>query len=161
VLIKFTNLLYELKLSPLRDENIIIKLEIDENPPLGFITEFTTLIGNAIIGINHFDKSSMFAGKLHAILSRQYVKGRDYFDLLWFISSGVKPNIKFLENALKQSTNKQISLDLKIIKTMLKEKISKTNFDEVIQDLNPFIMDEWSLKNYNQETFLNLVVKQL
>ena len=161
VLVKFTNLLYKLKLSPLKDENIIIKLDIDENPPLGFITEFTTLRENAMIGINHFDQPSMFAGKLHAILKREYTKGRDYFDLLWFISSGIKPNIKFLENALEQSTGQKISLDIQLIKTMLQEKIKETNFEEVISDLSPFIMDEWSLKHYNQETFMGVVERQL
>lgn len=161
VLIKFTGLLYELKLSPLRDENIIIKLDIDENPPLGFVTEFTTLRKNAMIGINHFDQPSMFAGKLHAILKREYTKGRDYFDLLWFISSDIKPNIKFLENALEQSTGQKISLDIKLIKAMLQEKILTTNFDEVIEDLGPFIMDEWGLKHYNQEVFAGVVERQL
>ncbi len=103
----------------------------------------------------------MFAGKLHAILKREYTKGRDYFDLLWFIGSGIKPNIKFLENALAQSTGERISLDIELIRRMLLEKILETNFEEVIQDLSPFIMDEYSLKHYNQETFRGLVEKQL
>ncbi len=160
-LIKFTNLLYELELSPLKDENIIIKFDIDERPPSGFNTEFTTLLENASIGINHFDKPSMFAGKLHAIFDRKYTKGRDYFDLLWFISSGIKPNIQLLENALEQSRGEKISLNIKTIKEMLKEKILETNFDQVIEDLNPFIMDEWGLKHYNQEVFLGVVEKQM
>ena len=113
------------------------------------------------MGINHFDKPSLFAGKLHAILSREYTKGRDYFDLLWFISSGIKPNIKFLENALKQSSGKKQNLDIELIKTMLQKRILETNFSEVISDLSPFIIDEWGLKHYNQETFMNLVEKQL
>jgi predicted nucleotidyltransferase component of viral defense system len=158
---RFPGLLYNLGFSPLKDQKLAIKFEVDENPPANFATELTMLTDRFTIAINHFDKASLFAGKLHAILSRQYTKGRDYFDLIWFISSGIKPNIRFLESALEQTNNKKYKLSLAAIKERLCDKILETDFKAVIKDLKPFIIDEQALEHYSQDTFINLVRKQL
>jgi len=76
--------LYETHLSPHKDEVIMIKLEIDCRPPIGYKTQLSLLSKGDMIAINHFDLPSLFAGKLHAILQRKYTKGRDYYDFLWY-----------------------------------------------------------------------------
>lgn len=79
-----------------------IKLEIDTNPPAGslwdqrfhdFPTDFSVLVQ---------DLPSNFALKLHALLCRPYIKGRDWFDLLWYIRNGALPNLGLLQNAVQQ-----------------------------------------------------------
>ncbi|MCE2929668.1 MAG: nucleotidyl transferase AbiEii/AbiGii toxin family protein [Candidatus Caenarcaniphilales bacterium] len=157
--IRFTGLLYELGLSPLKDQNIAIKFEIDENPPTAYNTEFSNLAEMTIIGIKHFDKPSLFAGKLHAVLSRPYPKGRDYFDLLWFISEKIKPNLLFLQNALEQSrgSKSEKELDINLLRLMLLEKIQDVDFAKVNEDLSPFIMDDQDRRKYSPEIFVELI----
>jgi hypothetical protein len=112
-----------------------------------------------IIGIKHFDKPSLFAGKLHAVLSRPYPKGRDYFDLLWFISEKIKPNLLFLQNALEQSRGSKLEkeLDINLLRLMLLEKIQDVDFAKVNEDLAPFIMDDQDRRKYSPEIFVELI----
>lgn len=153
-LIKFSQVLYDLELSPLKDQKLAIKFEVDENPPLGFNTELGMTRGEFAILMNHFDKPSLFAGKLHALFSRPYPKGRDYFDLLWFLINGVKPNLELLSNALYQTRRrKKTNLDIIQVEKMLLDLIAKTNFKAVIADLSPFIMDPQNLIYYSKENF--------
>ena len=81
---------------------IRIKLEIDTNPPAGsaFQTSFITF--PTVSAITTQTLPSSFALKLHALLCRRYVKGRDWYDLCWYISRGVKPDLGLLQNALWQ-----------------------------------------------------------
>ncbi|MBK7599829.1 MAG: nucleotidyl transferase AbiEii/AbiGii toxin family protein [Acidobacteria bacterium] len=55
--------------------------------------------------LQHYDLPSLMAGKLHAILARKYAKGRDWYDLVWYLSqrSPVEPNVELLQNALDQT----------------------------------------------------------
>jgi predicted nucleotidyltransferase component of viral defense system len=90
--IKFNQLLLSLGVSPHLNQKLSIKIEIDCNPPTGFKTEFTMINKEFLIGIQHYDLPSLFAGKLHAILCRAYTKGRDYYDLIWFLGRKIDPN---------------------------------------------------------------------
>jgi hypothetical protein len=58
-----------------------------------------------LLHLQHHDRASLLAGKLHAVLMRPYPKGRDYFDLLWYLSdhSWPVPNLEMLNNALRQT----------------------------------------------------------
>lgn len=156
---RFKGLLYELGLSPLKDQKLAIKFDIDENPPLGFNTELSMVTNFLPIAINHFDKASLFSGKLHAILQREYTKGRDYFDLIWFINDAVSPNIELLQNALAQSSGKKVNLNIKLLKSMLKNRIETTDFRIVVEDLRPFIMDANILEYYTPKYLLKLIDK--
>lgn len=104
-MVKFEGLLFEAKLSPLKAQKFSIKIEIDTKPPAGAVLK-TELVNKYFpISFLSYDTASLFAGKLHAILSRKYAKGRDYFDLGWYLSrwKGIEPNFEFLNNALKQT----------------------------------------------------------
>ena len=64
-----------------------------------------------LIGINHFDLPSLFAGKLHAVLCRKYTKGRDFYDLLWYLGKKIEPNYLLLNNALEQTQHETFQLN--------------------------------------------------
>jgi len=84
--IRFRGLLHELELSPYPDETISVKVEIDTNPPAGAGTTTTVIRRHVTVRLMHHDRQSLFAGKLHAVLTRQYTKGRDLYDLAWYLA---------------------------------------------------------------------------
>ena len=103
--VKFGGLLHEAGLSPLKTQKFSIKIEIDTNPPEGAV--FATQIVNKFfpIAFLSYDLPSFLSGKTHALLSRKYTKGRDFFDLGWYLSrfKALAPNFKLLHNALIQT----------------------------------------------------------
>lgn len=103
-MIKFGGLLYEGGLSPLRSQKFAVKLEIDTRPPKGAIMETKIVNKYFPIAFLAHDLPSLFAGKLCALLCRKYAKGRDFFDLGWYLSRwrNLSPNLTLLGNALKQ-----------------------------------------------------------
>ena len=103
--LRFRGLLYEFGLSPLESETVSIKVDVDTNPPLGAGTDSTVVRRHIALNLRHYDKASLLAGKLHALMTRSYVKGRDVFDLIWYLSDRrwPPPNIEFLQNALRQT----------------------------------------------------------
>lgn len=102
--IKFGELMYEAGISPLKSHKFSIKIEIDTNPPKGAILQTSIVNKYFPISFLSYDLQSLFAGKFHALLSRKYTKGRDFFDLGWYLSrwKEILPNFVLLENALKQ-----------------------------------------------------------
>lgn len=89
-----------------KDEVLKVKFEIDCNPTLGFNIENKWLDVPEFASVAILDESSLFSGKIHAILCRNYkntVKGRDYYDFLFYIQNRVKPNMKYLKNKLIES----------------------------------------------------------
>jgi hypothetical protein len=103
-MIKFQGLLYDLGISPHANEVLSIKIEIDTNPPSGALTDTTVLRRFFLLNIMHYNKSSLLAGKLNDLLTRRYTKGRDLFDLVWYLSDPQwpAPNLLLLNNSLKQ-----------------------------------------------------------
>jgi hypothetical protein len=91
--LKFEGLLSELELSPHRSEILSIKVEIDTHPPAGAVTETTLIRRHILLNLCHYDRGSLLAGKVHAVLSRAYIKGRDIYDLMWYLSDRNWPAI--------------------------------------------------------------------
>jgi hypothetical protein len=79
-----------------------IKLEIDTNPPKGSVVETRFLDFPLDSAIAVQDLQSNFAGKCHALLCREYIIGRDWFDFTWYVNRKIKPNLLFLTNAIAQ-----------------------------------------------------------
>ncbi len=99
--VRFPGLLFELGLSPHQTEVLAIKVEVDTNPPAGAGLETTVIRRHLTLHLQHHDRASMLAGKIHAVLQRPYTKGRDLYDLLWYLSdsSWPSPNLEMLNNA--------------------------------------------------------------
>src|SRR4029079_83899 len=103
--IRFPRLLFELGLSPHPNETFTVKLEVDTNPPAGAVLATTLVRRHLTLNLQHHDPASLLAGKLHAVLQRPYPKGRDFYDLLWYLSDPTwpSPNLVLLNNALRQT----------------------------------------------------------
>jgi predicted nucleotidyltransferase component of viral defense system len=142
---------------------IKIKLEVDREPPLGFDTEEKLLLKPFSFYVKCFTLPDLFAGKLHALLFRKWkqrVKGRDWYDLEWYIKKGVPLHLQhFLLRAQDSGdwTPKTISQDQVI--QLLKEKIDAVSFDRIREDVVRFIRDDKALEIWSPQYFKDLVAK--
>jgi predicted nucleotidyltransferase component of viral defense system len=157
-LFRFSQLLHEFNLSGLQSENVAIKFEIDTNHPQGGNEKNYYYQGQHFFYINHYDLSSLFAGKLHAIFCREYIKGRDFYDLLWYLGQKeLAPNFNFLNNALQQTHSGYKQLDGSNWKNHIKERIINVDFDKVREDVRKFLDDEKEADLLIQDTFIHLL----
>lgn len=142
------------------DEALKVKFEVDTDPALGFTVESKWITSPEIAIVNTLDLESLFAGKLHAILCRQYknrVKGRDYYDFLFFINKGVKPNLLYLRNKLIQSGKiaEGDAFDLDVLKEMLLKRFNEVDFNSIRQDAQRFTIKNEDLSLYCKELFID------
>ena len=122
-------------------EKIRIKMEIDVNPPLYSANEIKKHNFPIDFDIKIQDLPSLFAGKCHALLCREYEKGRDWFDLVWFVNKGVEPNYQYLDSMLEQQgswNGSKINADKHWLSNELLSKVETVNFDRVNRDIRKF-----------------------
>jgi predicted nucleotidyltransferase component of viral defense system len=145
-------------------KKIRIKFEIDTNPPSGSGMEIKYVDFPFISSVTIQDKPSLFAGKLHALLCREYVKGRDWYDFLWYTSQDIGINYDFLSSALRQQgpwKNENIRVDLKWCLEHLEKKVSSVDWTEAREDVRRFVKvtEQPSLELWSRELFLSQVKK--
>lgn len=158
-LLKFPELMFENGLTHRKDQKLLIKLDVDTEPPAGFAVEVSFIQKMTSMNVAHFDLSSLFAGKLHAVLMRQYTKGRDFYDLMWFIGRKVIPNYNLLQNALFQSTQKTAQLDEKKLRTMLKDRIETVDWKKASDEAGVFLVNRDESRYLTREVFEQLIEK--
>jgi predicted nucleotidyltransferase component of viral defense system len=145
-------------------KKIQIKIEVDVNPPTGDKTEPNYLdFPTQFMVITH-DIPSLLAGKTHALLCRDYIKGRDWYDYLWYISKNAKINLPMLENALNQHgpwKDQELKIDNEWIHEKLNEKINSINWENAKQDVARFLKADKksTLKLWNEDFFLKMTKK--
>ena len=157
--LKFPNLLSDLKLSPFAKQKISVRIEVDTTPPKGFILDTTFINKLYIFTVTHFDLSSLYATKLHACFFRKFTKGRDYYDLLWYLSKDIKPNYMLLNNAIKQTENLNLKLSDSNFKNFMLEKIRSIDYEVIKKDVDRFLEDKNELSLLNLKTFENIILK--
>lgn len=157
--VRFANLLFELSLSPHRDEMLAVKLEADTNPPAGAKLVTSLVRRHVLLNLQHHDQASLLAGKLHAILQRPYLKGRDLYDLMWYLSDREwpAPNLDLLNNALKQTGWGGETLSLYNWRETVRRKIESTPWEQALDDVRPFIASQDELGLLTKENLLNLL----
>lgn len=139
--VRFPGLLYELDLSPHPTENIAVKLEVDTNPPADAVLTTTLIRRHTILNIQHHDKASLMAGKLHAVLARPYLKGRDIYDLLWYLSDPTwsQPNLPMLQNALRQSGWNSPEPTAETWRRLIWQRLESADWSQILADVQPFL----------------------
>ena len=157
--LKFPGLLFENGLSPYKDEKISIKIEIDTNPPQGGREEVTLYNSTFMFYLLHYDLSSMFAGKLHALLCRKYTKGRDWYDLLWYFTKfeNLSPNFVMLNNAIKQTCKKNLKFVKDNWKINLKHEIENLDIKKVKNDVFRFLENSSDIELLTKENLYNIL----
>jgi predicted nucleotidyltransferase component of viral defense system len=117
---------------------IQIKLEVDTNPPMGSDFETKLVDFPTPFSITTQKEPSLFAGKLHALLCREYVKGRDWFDFVWYVARKTPFNPKFLLQALFQQgpwARKNIKISLEWVKEQLQKKVRSIDWRSASKDV--------------------------
>ena len=157
--VKFDGLLFEIGLSPHRSEVISINVEIDTNPPAGANLETSIVRRHYLLNLQHYDKGSLLAGKLHALLTRKYVKGRDVYDLMWYLSdiTWPEPNFLLLNNALKQTGWSGPEMTGANWRKETTLRVSRYDWDKVIADVRPFIERQEELKMLTKQHLIKLL----
>lgn len=137
---------------------IQIKLEVDTKPPRG--SDFETKLVDFPIpfSITAQTEPSLFAGKLHALLCREYVKGRDWFDFIWYVTRKTSFNPLFLQQALFQQgpwAGKNIEISLEWVKEQLKKKVSSIDWKAASKDVEILLKPRelQSLSYWNEDFF--------
>ncbi len=144
-----------------KNEVIKIKIEIDINPPAFASYEYKFGLLPQPYRVRLYDMGSLFAGKIHALLCREWknrVKGRDLYDFVFFLSDGSGFNLKHLESRLRQSGrwNGDREMTTDDVKKMLKEKFLSLDYSSARADVTNFISDLRVLDLWGADFFLSL-----
>ena len=163
--IKDNSICHQLDLSFFRENPArkqTIKLEIDVDPPENSGFAYRYLDFPLDFEVCHQDLNSNFSLKIHALLCRPYVKGRDWYDFNWYVKQRVKPNLAHLQAALLQWgpwAGQEIKIDLKWLKQKLTEKIGRIDWQDAAMDVERFLrlQEQHSLKLWSVAFFLHKV----
>jgi hypothetical protein len=162
--LKVSSLGVELRLvSPLpAGQKFNVKIELDTNPPLGATCQSRLCEYPVDFYVVCHDEPTLFSGKIHALLCREYIKGRDWFDLLFYLTRKTRFNLPYLINALLQTgpyvdllRDQEISLEWVI--SELIAKINAVDFEAIKVDVQPFVADPKSLEIWSRDFFLQKV----
>lgn len=147
-----------------RDQRIRIRLEIDVVPPAGAGFEVKTVLVPLPFQVRLVSLPDLFAGKAHALLCRQWksrVKGRDFYDFVWFVAHGVPCHLEHLKARMVQTEHweKAAPLGEDDFRRLLIEKFGKVDLLQAKDDVRPFVRDQDSLKLWSRDFFIELVSK--
>lgn len=139
-------------------QKIVIKLEIDTNPPAFAECESLLVRFPFPFSVRAHDLPSLCAGKCLAVLCREYNKGRDWFDFLWYVARQVIPNYKLLSAGLNQNgpwKNQRPVVTSEFLRQALHDKIDTVDWDASSQEVRPFLMGPYSaeVKKWNRDFF--------
>jgi len=148
-----------------------IKFEVDTEPPLNFEEEQKLHLTPAPFMVRSMKPSSLFAGKLHAVLCRGWQnrpKGRDWYDMVWYVQNGYAVDLVHLATRLTQSckaladTEVELPADIvlytpELIASLLQKRVDTLDINLAKQDVRRFIYDEKELNIWSQDFFSSLI----
>ncbi|OQY05884.1 MAG: hypothetical protein B6I20_00320 [Bacteroidetes bacterium 4572_117] len=145
-------------------KKIKIKIEVDTNPPLKFQTEAKTLLMPMTFNIVSMTLPNLFAGKMHAVLCRNWktrVKGRDWYDFEWYVKNNTRLNLEHLQERMIESGDFEQGkkLDKKRFIELMNNKIDTLNLTKAIEEVQPFIKDNKIFDFWSQDYFKLLTEK--
>lgn len=145
------------------NKSIKIKIEVDRIPPLRFQTEEKLMLRPFSFYVKCFTRSSLFAGKMHALLFRKWktrVKGRDWYDMEWYIRQGIPLNTEhFLQRAKETGDWMEDTITSDQILELLRKKIHSVSMENVKEDVIRFIQDDSLLRIWSVSYFEDLISK--
>lgn len=149
----------------IHNEKTIIKFEVDVNPPLYANTEIKFRLLPFPYQVRVYDESSLFAGKIHAVIARSWknrIKGRDLYDYVYYLSLETKVNLKHLEARLKhtKTIDESIKLTRELLIDILEKRFEQIDYNIAKSDVRPFIKDQTNLDLWSCD-FFKSITKQI
>ena len=143
---------------------IRIKFEVDTNPPSGSGRELKYLDFPFVSSVAVQDRPSLFAGKIHALLCREYIRGRDWYDFIWYTGNRTGINYDFLTSAINQIgpwQGQSITSDKVWLLNELERTIASMNLKQAAEDVRRFVRveEQSSLDLWSKELFLGQLDK--
>lgn len=159
--IGFVGLLAEAGLSPHDDEILWIKLEVDTDPPRGAGLDVSVINRFGVLRVQHHDLPSLYAGKIAAVLAREYAKGRDFYDLMWYLSHKppIEPNVDLMRNALLQTAPVLADVAAVDWRAALQVRLQAVDWEDVRRDIAPFLEQPRDLELLEPQTFAKLLAQ--
>jgi predicted nucleotidyltransferase component of viral defense system len=138
-----------------------IKLEVDTDPPPDFATQTRYLLQPIPFAVRAFVLPDLFAGKMHAILCRRWknrVKGRDWYDLVWYAANHPELHLYHLEQRMRQTGDwkDDAPLTSESFKDLLTEGINNLDVDQARNEVEPFVKNPENLSIWSREFFLDV-----
>lgn len=139
-----------------------VRFEVDTDPPGGFNTEVKTLLQPIPFSVRTYRMPDLFAGKLHAVLHRQWkdrVKGRDYYDYVWYVAHAVPVHLSHLEQRLRQSGGWTIKREMQQpdLLGLLKKRFAELDLNAAKKEVAPFLRDPATVELWSREFFESLL----
>jgi predicted nucleotidyltransferase component of viral defense system len=139
-----------------------IKIEVDTDPPPGFKTETRYMLRPIPFAVRAFKLPDLFAGKMHAILCRRWknrVKGRDWYDLVWYAANHPQLHLFHLEQRMKQTQDWEgiEPLNRETLEKLLVDVIKNLDIDSARKEVEPFVKTPENLSIWSREFFLDVV----
>ncbi len=144
-----------------RNQVLKIRLEVDTDPPPGFSTEIRYLLRPVPFAVRTFSLPDLFAGKMHAVLCREWksrVKGRDWYDLVWFAAYHPELHLSHLEQRMRQTGHweRPEALTEADLRKLLAQRIERVDISQVRSEAEPFVKDPKALSVWSSEFFLDV-----
>ena len=157
--VRFQGLLHELDISPHVSEVLSIKIEVDTDPPAGAKLATTLVRRHITLRLQHHDRASLLSGKLHALLQRAYAKGRDLYDLMWYLSdpNWPAPNLDLLSNALKQTGWEGPVVQPDNWRSLVLKRLDGLDWSKMRSDMLPFLERPTEIELLTLENFVRLL----
>jgi hypothetical protein len=139
-----------------------IKIEVDTDPPPGFATENRFLLLPIPFSVRSYQLPDLFAGKMHAVLCRRWknrVKGRDWYDLVWYCARHPELHLAHLEERMRQSGHWEGAKALAPgdFQELVTEAIGRLDVDQARREVLPFVRNPEALEVWSREFFLDVV----
>ena len=159
LMLRFHELLHEADLSPHVTQRLKIRIEVDTRPPEGAVLTTSIVRRHALLNLQHHDRASLLGGKLHAVLQRTWTKGRDLFDLFWYLSDPrwPAPNLTLLNNALAQTGLEGPDVEESTWRSMVDQKVRELDWDAVRADVEPFLEPGPHIDLFTREHLLEML----
>jgi hypothetical protein len=135
-----------------------VKIEVDTDPPPGFSTQTRYLLQPIPFAVRSYSLPDLFAGKMHAILFRKWknrVKGRDWYDLVWYAANHPHLNLAHLEQRMRQTGHWSGDKNLSpvVFTDLLFEAIDRLDVNQARKDVAPFVKDQQMLALWSHDFF--------
>jgi predicted nucleotidyltransferase component of viral defense system len=144
-----------------KNQVLKIKLEVDSDPPSGFTTETRFLLRPVPFAVRVLSLSDLFAGKMHAVLCRQWksrAKGRDWYDLVWFAAYHPELRLAHLEQRMRQTGHwaEPTPLTAGDLRELIRRRIDSVDIDQIRSEVEPFVKNPASLALWSKKFFLDV-----